>query len=282
MFEWISIALLTVLLIIVLYPLYFILIASVSDPLDVNGGRVRLYPVNFTLEGYRSILGNGAIWGGYGNTLLYMAVGTAVNVAVTVMGAYPLSRKDLLGRNAVMMLITFTMFFSGGLIPTYLLVKSLGLLNSMWAVILPGAVSVWNLIIARTFFQLSIPEELREAAVMDGCSDLVFFARVALPLSKAIVAVLVLFYAVGHWNSFFGALIYFRDEDKYPLQLILRNMLIRGDVQETLNVELAAGSPAADSIKYGAIVVASVPMLVLYPFVQKYFVKGVMLGSLKG
>lgn len=275
-------ALLTALLIIVLYPLYFILIASVSDPLDVNGGRVRFLPVRFTLEGYRSILANGAIWRGYGNTMLYMTVGTVVNVAVTIMGAYPLSRKELLGRNAVMMLITFTMFFSGGLVPTYLLVKSLGLINSMWAVILPGAVSVWNLIIARTFFQHSIPEELREAAVMDGCTDLRFFAKVALPLSKAILAVLVLFYAVGHWNSFFGALIYFRDEDKYPLQLILRNMLIRGDVQETLNVGLGAGSPEADSIKYAAIVVAGVPMLVLYPFVQKYFVKGVMLGSLKG
>ncbi|TMV53103.1 carbohydrate ABC transporter permease [Paenibacillus mesophilus] len=275
-------ALLTVLLIVVLYPLYFILIASVSDPLDVNGGGVRLFPVGLTTEGYRSILGSGAIWRGYGNTLLYMTVGTAVNVAVTVMGAYPLSRKELLGRNAVMMLITFTMFFSGGLVPTYLLVKSLGLLNSMWAVILPGAVSVWNLIIARTFFQHSIPEELREAAITDGCTDLRFFALVALPLSKAIVAVLVLFYAVGHWNSFFGALIYFRDDSKYPLQLILRNMLIRGDVQETLNMELGAGGSAADSIKYAAIVVASVPMLALYPFVQKYFVKGVMLGSLKG
>ncbi|TNJ53654.1 carbohydrate ABC transporter permease [Paenibacillus hemerocallicola] len=275
-------ALLTVLLVIVLYPLYFILIASVSDPLDVNGGRVRLLPVAFTLEGYRSLVGNGAIWRGYGNTLLYMAVGTTVNVAVTLTGAYPLSRKDLLGRNAVMMLFTFTMFFSGGIVPTYLLVKSLGMLDSMWAVILPGAVSVWNLVMARTFFQHYIPEELREAAVMDGCSDFVFFAKVALPLSKAIVAVLALFYAVAHWNSFFGALIYFRDESKYPLQLILRNMLIRGEVQETLNLELGGGSPAAESIKYGAIVIASLPVLALYPFVQKHFVKGVRLGALKG
>lgn len=281
-FDWFNYGFLSLLLIVILYPLYFIVIASVSDPISVGGGKVWLFPVDFTLEGYQKILENQAIWVGYKNTILYMAVGTAVNVAITVTGAYPLSRKDMYGRNLFMFLITFTMFFSGGLIPTYLLVKSLGLMNSMWALILPGAVSVWNLIIARTFFQHNIPEELREAAAIDGCSDFKFFLQVALPLSKAILAVLVLFYGVGHWNSFFSALIYLRDEAQYPLQLVLRNILIQNEVQELMNLEPGAGSNLSESIKYGVIIVASIPVLILYPMVQKYFVKGVMIGSLKG
>ncbi|WFB55757.1 carbohydrate ABC transporter permease [Paenibacillus sp. BR1-192] len=282
LFDWFNYGFLALLLIVILYPLYFIVIASVSDPISVGGGKVWLFPVDFTLEGYQKILENQAIWVGYKNTILYMAVGTAVNVAITVTGAYPLSRKDMYGRNLFMFLITFTMFFSGGLIPTYLLVKSLGLMNSMWALIIPGAVSVWNLIITRTFFQHNIPEELREAADMDGCSDFRFFLQVALPLSKAILAVLVLFYGVGHWNSFFSALIYLRDEAQYPLQLVLRNILIQNEVQELMNLELGAGSNLSESIKYGVIIVASIPVLILYPMVQKYFVKGVMIGSLKG
>jgi len=282
LFDWFNYGFLSLLLIVILYPLYFIVIASVSDPISVSGGKVWLFPVDFTLEGYQKILENQAIWVGYKNTILYMAVGTAVNVAITVTGAYPLSRKDMHGRNLFMFLITFTMFFSGGLIPTYLLVKSLGLMNSMWALILPGAVSVWNLIITRTFFQHNIPEELREAAAIDGCSDFKFFLQVALPLSKAILAVLVLFYGVGHWNSFFSALIYLRDEAQYPLQLVLRNILIQNEVQELMNLEPGAGSNLSESIKYGVIIVASIPVLILYPMVQKYFVKGVMIGSLKG
>lgn len=281
-FDWFNYGFLSLLLIVILYPLYFIVIASVSDPISVGGGKVWLFPVDFTLEGYQKILENQAIWVGYKNTILYMAVGTAVNVAITVTGAYPLSRKDMYGRNLFMFLITFTMFFSGGLIPTYLLVKSLGLMNSMWAIILPGAVSVWNLIITRTFFQHNIPEELREAAAIDGCSDFKFFLQVALPLSKAILAVLVLFYGVGHWNSFFSALIYLRDEAQYPLQLVLRNILIQNEVQELMNLEPGADSNLSESIKYGVIIVASIPVLILYPMVQKYFVKGVMIGSLKG
>ena len=176
-FDLFNYAFLTLLLIVILYPLYFIIIASVSDPISVSGGKVWLFPVDFTLEGYQRIMENQTIWVGYKNTLVYMTVGTAVNVAITVTGAYPLSRKDMYGRNLFMFLITFTMFFSGGLIPTYLLVKSLGLMNSMWALILPGAVSVWNLIITRTFFQHNIPDELREAAAMDGCSDFKFFCK---------------------------------------------------------------------------------------------------------
>ncbi|MCT1397886.1 sugar ABC transporter permease [Paenibacillus sp. LC231] len=281
-FDLFNYAFLTLLLIVILYPLYFIIIASVSDPISVSGGKVWLFPVDFTLEGYQRIMENQTIWVGYKNTLVYMTVGTAVNVAITVTGAYPLSRKDMYGRNLFMFLITFTMFFSGGLIPTYLLVKSLGLMNSMWALILPGAVSVWNLIITRTFFQHNIPDELREAAAMDGCSDFKFFLQVALPLSKSILAVLVLFYGVSHWNSFFSALIYLRDEAQYPLQLVLRNILIQNEVQELMNLDLGASNSLSESIKYGVIIVASIPVLILYPMVQKYFVKGVMIGSLKG
>ncbi|MGE7827381.1 carbohydrate ABC transporter permease [Paenibacillus sp. NPDC093718] len=282
LFDLFNYAFLTLLLIVILYPLYFIIIASVSDPISVSGGKVWLFPVDFTLEGYQRIMENQTIWVGYKNTLVYMTVGTAVNVAITVTGAYPLSRKDMYGRHLFMFLITFTMFFSGGLIPTYLLVKSLGLMNSMWALILPGAVSVWNLIITRTFFQHNIPDELREAAAMDGCSDFKFFLQVALPLSKSILAVLVLFYGVSHWNSFFSALIYLRDEAQYPLQLVLRNILIQNEVQELMNLDLGASNSLSESIKYGVIIVASVPVLILYPMVQKYFVKGVMIGSLKG
>ncbi|MGC6585724.1 carbohydrate ABC transporter permease [Paenibacillus sp. FSL W7-1279] len=281
-FDLFNYAFLTLLLIVILYPLYFIIIASVSDPISVSGGKVWLFPVDFTLEGYQRIMENQTIWVGYKNTLVYMTVGTAVNVAITVTGAYPLSRKDMYGRNLFMFLITFTMFFSGGLIPTYLLVKSLGLMNSMWALILPGAVSVWNLIITRTFFQHNIPDELREAAAMDGCSDFKFFLQVALPLSKSILAVLVLFYGVSHWNSFFSALIYLRNEAQYPLQLVLRNILIQNEVQELMNLDLGASNSLSESIKYGVIIVASIPVLILYPMVQKYFVKGVMIGSLKG
>lgn len=282
LFDLFNYAFLTLLLIVILYPLYFIIIASVSDPISVSGGKVWLFPVDFTLEGYQRIMENQTIWVGYKNTLVYMTVGTAVNVAITVTGAYPLSRKDMYGRHLFMFLITFTMFFSGGLIPTYLLVKSLGLMNSMWALILPGAVSVWNLIITRTFFQHNIPDELREAAAMDGCSDFKFFLQVALPLSKSILAVLVLFYGVSHWNSFFSALIYLRDEAQYPLQLVLRNILIQNEVQELMNLDLGASNSLSESIKYGVIIVASIPVLILYPMVQKYFVKGVMIGSLKG
>lgn len=273
---------LAVLTLIVLYPLYFIMIASVSDPIAVGGGEVWLYPIEFTLEGYQKIIQNDTIWRGYKNTLIYMIIGTLVNVAVTVTGAYPLSRRDMYGRHLFMFLITFTMFFSGGLIPTYLLVRSLGLMDTMWALILPGAVSVWNLIITRTFFQHTIPNELREAAAIDGCSDFKFFALVVIPLSKAIIAVLVLFYGVSHWNSFFSALIYLREESSYPLQLVLRNILIQNEVQELMKLELGASHDLSESIKYGVIIVASLPVLILYPLVQKYFVKGVMIGSLKG
>ncbi|MNH94805.1 L-arabinose transport system permease protein AraQ [compost metagenome] len=282
-FDRLNIFFLSIAMIAVLYPLYFVAIASVSDPNAINGGRVWLFPEQFTLEGYRNIIRTDAIWIGYRNTLLYMSVGTLINVVMTLTGAYPLSRKEFYGRNVFMMMITFTMFFSGGLIPTYLLIKKLHLIHTMWALVLPGAISVWNLIVTRTFFQHMIPGELRDAAAIDGCSDFGFFIRIVLPLSKAITAVMVLFYGVSHWNAFFGALIYLNDERMYPLQLILRNILLQNEVQETLN--LGQGGEArnmAETIKYGVIIVGSLPVLILYPFVQKYFAKGVMIGSLKG
>jgi putative aldouronate transport system permease protein len=284
-FDIINYSLLTLFTLIILYPLYFVIIASFSNPDAIYEGRIYLIPKEITFEGYKKIFEDAAIWTGYANTIKYAVVGTTVNVVLTITGAYPLSRKDLYGRNIFMYIITFTMFFGGGLIPTYLLVKNLGMLDTMWALIMPGAISVWNLIIARTFFQTTIPEELREAAEIDGCSDIIFFTRIVIPLSKALIAIQVLFYAIGHWNAFFSALIYLKDRGKYPLQLILRNILIMNEAAENSVMDqnsVAEKQRVADLIKYGAIIVSSIPVLILYPFIQKYFVKGVMIGSIKG
>ena len=283
-FKHITALILTLCLLVVAYPLYFIVIASVSDPTAVYAGRVVLWPASFTLEGYRRILDYASFFTGYRNTILYTLVGTAVNVAVTIPGAYALSRKDLVGRNIMMMGITFTMIFSGGLIPTYRLVISLNLYNTMWALILPVAVSAWNLIVARTFFQQTIPDELLEAATLDGAGNTQFFLRVVLPLSKSIIAVMVLFYAVNHWNSYFNALIYLKSAEKYPLQLVLRNILFEnslGDMVEDAST-LALQQRLGDLIKYGIIIASSLPLLILYPFLQRFFIQGVMIGAVKG
>ncbi|MCV9888764.1 carbohydrate ABC transporter permease [Metabacillus halosaccharovorans] len=284
-FDLINIFLVAIMVILVVYPLYFIVIASISNPNMIYEGKVWLLPKDITFEGYQRIFSDSKIWLGYKNSIIYTFVGTLVNVSCTLMAAYALSRRDLYGRNLIMFLFLFTMFFSGGLIPTYLVVKNLGLLNTMWALILPKAVAVWNVIVARTFFQTSIPNELLEAAKIDGCSDAKFFWKIVLPLSKPIVAVMVLFYAVGHWNSYFDALIYLNNEDLYPLQLILRNILIQNEASTQMMSDidsLAAKQRVSELIKYGVIIVASIPLLVLYPFVQKYFVKGVMIGGIKG
>lgn len=284
-FDLINIFLVAIMVILVVYPLYFIVIASISNPNMIYEGKVWLLPKDITFEGYQRIFSDSKIWLGYKNSIIYTFVGTLVNVSCTLMAAYALSRRDLYGRNLIMFLFLFTMFFSGGLIPTYLVVKNLGLLNTMWALILPKAVAVWNVIVARTFFQTSIPNELLEAAKIDGCSDAKFFWKIVLPLSKPIVAVMVLFYAVGHWNSYFDALIYLNNEDLYPLQLILRNILIQNEASTQMMSDidsLAAKQRVSELIKYGVIIVASIPLLVLYPFVQKYFVKGVMVGGIKG
>ena len=283
-FDILNYVFLTLCLLIVAYPLYFIVIASVSDPTAVYAGKVILWPARFTLEGYQRILAYESFFTGYRNTVIYTVVGTTVNVLITIPGAYALSRKDLVGRNIFMMGVTFTMIFSGGLIPTYLLVISLNLYNTMWALILPVAVSAWNLIVARTFFQQTIPDELLEAATLDGAGNTQFFLRVVLPLSKSIIAVMVLFYAVNHWNSYFNALIYLKSAEKYPLQLVLRNILFEnslGDMVEDAST-LALQQRLGDLIKYGIIIASSLPLLILYPFLQRFFIQGVMIGAVKG
>ena len=283
-FDVLDYILLTIAFLLVAYPLYFVVIASVSDPIAVYEGRVIIWPIKPTLEGYARIFSYESLFIGYKNTLLYTLIGTAINVVMTITAGYALSRKELVGRNVMMMGVMFTMIFSGGMIPNYLLVRSLGLYNTMWALILPGAVSTWNLIVCRTFFQQTIPDELREAAELDGCGDTGFFLRVVLPLSSSIIAVMVLFYAVSHWNSYYNALIYLSSTSKYPLQLVLRNILIVNTLDEMVNdvATQAAQQRMGDLIKYGMIIVSSLPLLVLYPFLQKYFVQGVMIGAIKG
>lgn len=284
-FDVINHILLSLILISVIYPLIFIVSASFSDPYAVSNGQMLLFPVNFTLEGYNKIFASNQIWNGYKNSIIYTIIGTTVNLCMTIMAAYPLSRKTFMGRNFFTFVFSFTMFFSGGLIPTYLVVRTAGLLDSMWALIIPSAVSMWNIIVARTFFQTSIPDELYESAQIDGCRNIKFLIKIVLPLSKPILAVLVLFYGVGHWNKFFEALIYINKEEKYPLQLILRNILIKNILLEQMMDQFtgfAEQDRVAEVIKYGLIVVSSVPMLILYPFVQKYFIKGVMIGAIKG
>ena len=286
-FNAVNYVFLTVILLAVAYPLYFMAIASFSDPHLVNNGKLWLFPKGITFEGYRRIFSDSRIWTSYLNTAIYTMGGVSVNLLATIPAAYALSRRDLWGRNLVMVLFTFTLLFGGGLIPTYLIIRSLGILNTRWVMILPNAVAVWNLIIARTFFQTTVPPDLLDAARMDGASNLRFFASVVLPISPAIIAVLALFYGVGHWNAFFEALIYLKDPELYPLQLVLRSILIMNESAAEM-MEAADPDTVAEQqrvievIKYGLIMVASVPVLLLYPFLQKYFIKGVMIGALKG
>jgi multiple sugar transport system permease protein/putative aldouronate transport system permease protein len=270
-------------LFLILLPVLHIIAASFSNPDAVLTGQVWFFPVQFSLEGYKTIFASDSIMYGYFNSLFYMIIGTALNVTLTVLAAYPLSRRDFRGRNIFMMLFAFTMYFNGGMVPTFLIVRSLGLLNSRAAMILPGAVSVWNIIITRTYFQNDIPKELFEAAQIDGCSNSRFFIQCVLPLSRAIIAVNILFYAVGHWNSFMNAVMYLYDPTKFPLQIVLRSILINTTIDtEMLDyIELAMRVKMMDLIKYAVIVVASAPLMILYPFIQKYFIRGVMIGSLK-
>lgn len=283
-FDIINYAVLFLVLLIVFYPLYFIVIASFSDPNAVYTGQVLFAPKAITFEGYQHILQDKLIWTGYLNTFVYTFTGTLISVCITIAGAFALSRPNLPGSGIILRLIVFTMFFSGGLIPSYMLVQNLNMDNTMWALILPVAVYPWNLIVARAFFKSSISEELYEAAYLDGCSDFATFFRIALPLSKAIIAVMVLYYAVGLWNSYFPAMLYLKDELKYPLQLVLRNMLIENNMSSQIMVSeaLINQQRIADLMKYGVIIVSSLPVLIMYPFVEKYFAKGVMLGAVKG
>lgn len=284
-FEIVNTALLALILLVILYPLWFVVIASVSDPAKVVAGDVLLWPAGVSFEAYRMVFRDSMIMTGYRNTLYYTLLGTAINLVMTVLAAYPLSRKDWVGRGFFMAVVMFTMFFSGGTIPTYLLMNDLGLINTTWAIVLPGAVSVYNAIVMRTFFINSIPLELQEAAQVDGCSNTRLLLRIVLPLSKPILAVMVLFYGVAHWNAFFGALIYITESDRYPLQLVLRSILIQNTASQDMLGEvdtLGNRVMLAETIKYALIIVSTLPMMVLYPFLQRFFEKGVMVGSVKG
>lgn len=278
--------LLTIILLLILYPLIFVVSSSLSSTTAVVSGRVWLWPVDLSIAGYRAVFNNGDVMTGYGNSLFYTVFGTIVDLIFTLSAAYPLSRKDLKYRNPIMLFFTFTMFFSGGMIPTYLLISNLGMLNTRWAIILPGAVNVYNMIIARQFFSSNIPTELLEASQLDGCTDMQFIGRIVIPLSGAIVAVLGLFSAVAHWNSYFSAILYLSKRSYYPLQVFLREILIQNTITADMtNVSmeyLEAKEGLSELLKYALIVVASLPVLIIYPFVQKFFVKGVMLGSIKG
>ncbi|OPH50483.1 sugar ABC transporter permease [Paenibacillus ferrarius] len=276
---------LSICLVIVAYPLVYIISSSFSSSSAVISGKVWLFPVEPTLRGYKAVFQNPQILTGYGNSLFYLFFGTLLSVSLTITAAYPLSRRNFYGRNVITALFIFTMLFNGGLIPYYLTVKGMGLLDTRWAMIIPGAISVWQVILARTFFQTSIPSELTEAAHLDGCSDFKFLLRIVIPLSKPIIAVLVLMYAIGYWNSYFEALIFLKTANLYPLQLILRNILILNSIDPTMIKdvrELAERQGLKELLKYSLIVVASAPVLILYPFVQKHFVKGLLIGSLKG
>ncbi|WMT41296.1 carbohydrate ABC transporter permease [Paenibacillus sp. D2_2] len=289
LFNMVNITILVVILLLTMYPLWFIVSASISNPDLVNSGKMLLLPKDISFIGYTSIFNDNSILRGYLNTILYTVGGTAVNVVVTVLAGYALSRRDFVGNKFFTIMFLITMFFSGGLIPTFMTVKSVGLYNSPWVMVILGATSMTNIIITRTFFQTTIPTEIQEAAQIDGCSNLRLFLQVVLPLSTAIVAVMALFGAVAHWNSYFTALIYIRDEQWKPLQIVLRETLLKsqfnanllqqgGDTAGLLKEELRT----AEQIKYALIVVASLPVMAMYPFVQKYFVKGVTLGSVKG
>ena len=281
-----SILFASIVLILCLYPLYFVLIASVSDPTMVNSGKVILFPKGITFSAYKFILAEKDIWIGYRNTILYTVGSVLVGAAITIPAAYALSRKDLVGKNVVLKFLTFLMFFNGGLIPTYIIVNKLHLLNTAAILIILNCVTVQNIIVARTFFISNIPDELLEAASLDGCGNLQFFYKIVLPLSKSIIAVIVLYIAVWQWNSYFNALIYTTNRNLQPLQMVLRDILIQG---QNLNIgeEMDAAMieymvEIANLIKYGVIVMAIVPIQCFYPFVQKYFEKVVLVGSVKG
>ncbi|MEK4909448.1 carbohydrate ABC transporter permease [Niallia sp. FSL M8-0099] len=283
-FVVINYTLLAIIACLMIYPLIYVLSASFSNPARTVLGDIWLFPKELTVDLYVKVFQNEKILIGYRNTIIYTVFGTFINLLFSVMIAYPLSRKDFYGRNIITVFIMITMFFSGGMIPTYLLVKDLGMLDTIWAIVLPGAVSVYNVIIMRTFFQ-SIPNELHEAASIDGCGNISFLLKIVMPLSMPIIAVMTLFYGVGHWNAYFDSLIYLNDESKFPLQLYLRQMLIQEDMSGMSSASDNAISEhlmQIEGLKYAVVIVASLPMLVLYPFLQKYFVKGVMIGSIKG
>ncbi|GAB6930231.1 carbohydrate ABC transporter permease [Paenibacillus sp. JCM 10914] len=282
LFDYTNVILLCLLSIVTLYPFIYVLFASVSTPAEfVQHRGILLWPRGFSLDSYRMVFENPNIIRSYLNTILYVTVGTTLNIAMTALGAYGLSRKNVMWKGTIMMLIVMTMFFDGGLIPKYLLVRNLGLLDTYWALIIPSAMTTWNLIIMRTAFQ-AVPSALEESARIDGANDWTILLRIIIPLSLPVIAVMVLFYGVWHWNKWFDALIYLRERDLFPLQLILREILIQNDTSSMMT-SVGGGDrmPVGETIKYATIMVATLPILFLYPFLQKYFVKGVMIGAIK-
>lgn len=282
-FDYLNMLLMVGLVFVMLYPLYYMAIVSISNGGAVARGEIGLLPVGVTWKAYELIFSDAPIVQAYGNTILYTVCGVAVNLILTALCAYPLSRKEFYGRHVFALLIVFTMFFDGGMIPRYLVVNQLGMLNTIWAIVLPPAINVIYMVMMRTFFQ-AIPDALHESAHMDGASDWTVFRKVVLPLSAPLMATMTLFYAVQHWNSFFPALIYLNERSKYPIQMILRNIVIQGDMSaQSTEMSGVIGTLIVDqNIKYAVVLVAILPILLLYPFLQKYFVKGSMVGSLKG
>lgn len=276
----------TVFMLLAAYPILYVLAASFSDPEMIVSGQVFLLPKGLQLRAYEAVFKSEDVLIGYRNTVLYSITGTVINVVLTTVGAYALSRPDLAGRNLLTFLISFTMFFSGGMIPTYITIRNLQLLDTFWVMVLPGAVSATNLIIMRNFFQHSVSQEIIEAAWVDGCSNAGTLWRVVLPVSGSIVAVMVIFYFVGHWNAYFDAMIYLSDKNRYPLQVFLREILIQNQLGDMSGGAEAVGQSEMtllyESLKYAVIVVATLPILLVYPFMQRYFVKGIMMGSVKG
>lgn len=268
----------------IILPIVYIIVASFIDPVTLQNNGITLDFSKWTTTAYQRVISNKQIWIGFGNAILYAVVFTAVSVLITLLAAYPMSRSDFRGKKLFNVLFVITMFFGGGLIPTYLVISDLGLLNSMWAIILPGAFSVWNMIIARTYYQ-NIPAELREAAEMDGANEVVYFFRILLPVCKPVIAVLVLWQFVGMWNSYFDAMVYLSDEAKQPLQLVLRAILIQNQPQSGMIADIqstAARAQLGELLKYATIIISSLPLIVMYPFFQKYFDAGIMAGSVKG
>ena len=290
-FDVINMVVLTILMLIFFYPMYLCLISAISSPEEVFAGRVLLIPKGFNAEGFQRVLQNDSLWRGYLNSICYTILGTAINLALTMTGAFVLSRKTFALRGVLNWMVLITMFFGGGMIPTYLLVKNLGMLNTVWALVLPGAISTWNLIITRTFISSSIPDELQEAAQIDGCNNARFFVSIVLPNSSTIIAVIGLFYAVDHWLSYWNAMLYITKSEMYPLQLVLRDILLKAEValqNAQSGTDLDGGASIvellriSESVKYIVVIAGTLPLLIVFPFVEKYFVKGVMIGSVKG
>ncbi|WP_019378112.1 carbohydrate ABC transporter permease [Virgibacillus halodenitrificans] len=273
--------------VVIIYPLIFVISASISDPAAVSTGEMWLWPVDITFEGFKLVFNNDAIWLGYRNTIFYTILGTLIHLIVLLPCAYALSRKELMAKKFILWIILFTMLFNGGLIPTYLLIKSLGMVDTIWAIVIPNVVGAWSILVARAFFQQSIPDQLVEASKIDGASDFYIFAKIVLPLSLPIIAVMALFHAVSLWNQYFIALIYLSDQNLYPLQLILREILVVNEIgadgggEAGLAESLVNQVKTAGLVKYAVIIVSSLPLLIVYPFLQRFFVKGVLIGSVK-